>query len=184
MHCRGVSVFTSADYVGSTDKWQVGDILVSNTHTVIVVSGASAGNVPVVAVGDDIEALTKAVIAGRYGTGDARRAALGDKYGVVQARVNELLSGGTNAAGTSTGTPRIIAGSYKVICSKLNVRDTPSTRNKPVAEYVRGEVINAVAADIVTAEGYVWAHYVGRSGATRYVAIGTADGSEKYLVKC
>lgn len=95
--------------------------------------------------------VTEAVIAGRYGTDDARHAALGDKYTAVQARVNELLSDGANAAGTSTGTPRIIPGSYKVVCSKLNVRDSPSTRNKPVADYVRGEVINAIAADTVAA---------------------------------
>lgn len=127
--------------------------------------------------------LACAVIAGRYGVGDARRAALGDKYAAVQARVNELLSGTANAAGTSTGTARIIAGEYKVVCSKLYVRSTPSRKLQPVADYSNGQRIYSVAADVVEAEGYVWAHYTAYSGATRYVAIGTADGSEKFLVK-
>lgn len=87
------------------------------------------------------------------------------------------------AAGTSTGTARIIAGEYKVVCSKLYVRSTPSRKLQPVADYSNGQRIYSVAADVVEAEGYVWAHYTAYSGATRYVAIGTADGSEKFLVK-
>nr|WP_304597097.1 SH3 domain-containing protein [Adlercreutzia caecimuris] len=165
-------------------KWRVGDILVSNTHAVVVVAGAAAGDTGVaIAVSGSIEELARAVIAGRYGVGDARRAALGDKYAAVQARVNELLSGTANAAGTSTGTARIIAGEYKVVCSKLYVRSTPSRKLQPVADYSNGQRIYSVAADVVEAEGYVWAHYTAYSGATRYVAIGTADGSEKFLVK-
>lgn len=179
-----VSIFTSSDYVGSTSKWRVGDILVSNTHAVVVVAGAAAsGSGVAVAVSGSIEELARAVIAGRYGVGDARRAALGDKYAAVQARVNELLSGTANAAGTSTGTARIIAGEYKVVCSKLYVRSTPSRKLQPVADYSNGQRIYSVAADVAEAEGYVWAHYTAYSGATRYVAVGTADGSEKYLVK-
>lgn len=118
-----------------------------------------------------------------YGTGDARRAALGDKYVAVQARVNEMLQGTPNAAGTSTGNARIIAGTYKVVASKLYVRSTPSRKLKEVASYSYGERINSIAADVVEAEGYVWAHYTAYSGATRYIAIGTTAGSEKYLVK-
>ncbi len=179
-----VSVYTTPDYVKSTVKWQVGDILVSDTHAVVVVSGAApSGGGATVAVAGDIEELARAVIAGRYGVGDARRAALGGKYDAVQARVNEMLSGTPNAAGTSTGTARIIAGEYKVVCGLLNVRAKPNLSGAVVASYSRGERIYSVAADTVVADGYVWAHYTAYSGATRYMAIGTADGSEKYLVK-
>lgn len=179
-----VTCYTSSDYVNSTVKWQVGDILVSNTHVVVVVSGpapSGGGNTTVVAA--SIDELARAVIAGRYGNGDARKVALGDKFSAVQARVNELLSGIANAAGTSTGTARTIAGTYKVVASKLYVRSTPSRKLKEVARYSYGEQIYSIAADVVEAEGYVWAHYTSYSGATRYVAIGTTDGSEKYLVK-
>ena len=37
-------------------------------------------------------ALARRVIAGEFGSGDARRAALGSRYAEVQRRVNELLS--------------------------------------------------------------------------------------------
>jgi N-acetylmuramoyl-L-alanine amidase len=41
----------------------------------------------------DVDALARDVIAGKYGNGDARRAALGSNYDHVQARVNEMLGG-------------------------------------------------------------------------------------------
>lgn len=76
-----VSVFTSAAYTGSSAKLQAGDILVSGSHCVIVTSGAAQ---PSPAAGADIEALAKAVIAGRYGSGEQRKAALGASYEAVQ----------------------------------------------------------------------------------------------------
>lgn len=49
----------------------------------------------------DYDQLARDVIAGKYGTGEARKRALGDAYNQVQARVNQILaSGGTN---TPTG---------------------------------------------------------------------------------
>lgn len=48
--------------------------------------------------GASIDVLAQRVIAGEYGNGDARRAALGDKYEAVQRRVNELLGYGTQPA--------------------------------------------------------------------------------------
>lgn len=39
----------------------------------------------------DIDALAKAVIAGKYGNGEARKKALGSLYTAVQKRVNEML---------------------------------------------------------------------------------------------
>ncbi len=180
-----VTCHTGADYVKSTVKWQVGDILVSDTHVIVVVSGtAPSGSGSIAVVAGSIDEMARAVIAGRYGNGNARRAALGDKYEAVQKRVNELLAGTTNAAGTSTGVARIIAGTYKVVCDSLNVRSAPSLNGSVVAGYGRGERIYSVGADVVEADSYAWAHYTAYSGATRYVAIGTADGSEKYLVKC
>lgn len=178
-----VTTYTSADFVGSTAKWQVGDILVSNGHVVVVVSGNVAAGGSAAVLPDSIEDLARAVIAGRYGNGAVRRIALGDKYEAVRARVNEILEGTPNAAGTSTGVARLIAGEYKVVCSSLNVRSKPSLSGAKVASYSNGERIRSIAADTVSADGYVWAHYVAYSGATRYVAVGTIDGSEKYLVK-
>lgn len=133
---------------------------------------------------DNINGMARAVIAERYDVGDARRAALVPMYAAVQDRVNELLAGGANAAGTSTGVVRLIVGTYKGVCDSLNVRSAPSLGASVVEGYGRSERINSIAADTVAADGYVWAHYTAYSGATRYVAAGTVDGSEKYLVKC
>lgn len=38
-----------------------------------------------------VDELARAVIAGRYGVGEARRKALGSRYAEVQRRVNQLL---------------------------------------------------------------------------------------------
>lgn len=179
-----------ADYAGVAGNLQIGDILVSSSHAAVVVSGGKTPQGVSVSTGNTggnsssgIDALARAVVAGRYGVGDARRAALGDRYDAVQTRVNELLKGMPNAAGISTSVTRIIAGEYKVVCGLLNVRTEPSLGGEVVASYSRGERIYGVAADTAIADGYVWAHYTARSGATRYVAVGTADSSEKYLVK-
>lgn len=52
----------------------------SDSHAVVVVSGAVPSGGSAVAVSGDVDALARAVIAGRYGVGAARCAALGDKY--------------------------------------------------------------------------------------------------------
>ena len=53
---------------------------------------SSAASTPTSTVSGSVDELAKRVIAGEFGSGDARKAALGDKYAAVQARVNELLS--------------------------------------------------------------------------------------------
>ncbi len=48
----------------------------------------------------DIDDLARRVIAGEFGNGDARKAALGSNYSAVQARVNEMLGCGSSGSGT------------------------------------------------------------------------------------
>ncbi|MFZ1236886.1 MAG: hypothetical protein WAR39_07820, partial [Prevotella sp.] len=62
----------------------------------------------------DIDALAQAVIAGQYGTGDDRKAALGSNYDAVQARVNQILAGRTSqpAADIDDLARRTIAGEF------------------------------------------------------------------------
>lgn len=60
-----------------------------------------------------IDELAKRVIAGEFGSGDARKTALGDKYAAVQARVNEILSGGS-----STPTKSVTEVAKEVIAGK------------------------------------------------------------------
>lgn len=75
-----------APYV-SASKWKA-------LHARITGGAAQAASPAPAAPSGDTDALAREVIAGRYGDGDERRRALGDRYGAVQARVNELLGGG------------------------------------------------------------------------------------------
>lgn len=61
-------------------------------------SGGSAAQAP---AADDVDDLARRVIAGEFGNGAARKAALGDRYAEVQARVNEML--GAGGSGGSSG---------------------------------------------------------------------------------
>lgn len=61
-----------------------------------------------------IDELAKRVIAGEFGSGDARKTALGDKYAAVQARVNELLNGAapTPSKSVTAVAKEVIAGKW------------------------------------------------------------------------
>lgn len=48
----------------------------------------------------DVDALARAVIRGDYGNGAERKRRLGSKYATVQARVNQILAGGSTAKPT------------------------------------------------------------------------------------
>lgn len=76
-----------------------------------------------------------------------------------------------------TITPR----TYKVNVNVLNVRSAPSTSAQIVAQYHYGQTVNLSEGGVI-ADGYIWAHYTGYSGKTRYVALAPADKSAWYLV--
>lgn len=54
-----------------------------------------------------VDELAKEVIAGKYGNGDARKTALGSRYGEVQAKVNEILNGNKAKPTPQPSTPSI-----------------------------------------------------------------------------
>lgn len=90
------------------------------------------------------------------------------------------------AANTPTPSPAnnnvtIIPRTYKVNVDVLNVRSAPSVNAEVVAQYHYGQTVNLSEGGVI-ADGYIWAHYVGGSGATRYVALAPADKSAWYLV--
>lgn len=89
---------------------------------------------------------------------------------------------------TSTPTPTpnnnnvtITARTYKINVDTLNVRSAPSTSAPIVAQYHYGQTVNLSEGGTI-ADGYIWAHYTGGSGATRYIALAPADKSAWYLV--
>ena len=75
----------------------------------------------------------------------------------------------------------IVPRTYKVNVDVLNVRSAPSVNAEAVAQYHYGQTVNLSEGGVI-ADGYIWAHYTGGSGATRYVALAPADKSMWYLV--
>ncbi|WP_419049041.1 N-acetylmuramoyl-L-alanine amidase [Enorma massiliensis] len=66
-----------------------------------ILAGGSGGDAAQSPAADDVDDLARRVIAGEFGNGAARKAALGDRYAEVQARVNEML--GAGGSGGSSG---------------------------------------------------------------------------------
>lgn len=85
------------------------------------------------------------------------------------------------APAPNNNTVTIIPRTYKVNVDVLNVRSAPSISAQVVAQYHYGQTVNLAEGGVI-ADGYIWAHYTGGSGATRYVALAPADKSAWYLV--
>jgi uncharacterized protein YgiM (DUF1202 family) len=94
--------------------------------------------------------------------------------GYFHPRNNNSGNGNANAVA-------IIARTYRVNVPVLNVRSAPSTNSCIVAQYHKGQTVNLMSGTTV-ADGYIWAHYVGGSGKTRYVALKAVEGTTQYLV--
>ena len=87
-----------------------------------------------------------------------------------------------NSTGNSNNnTVAITARTYRVNVPVLNVRSAPSIHGAVVAQYRKGQTVNLMSGGII-AGGYIWAHYVGGSGKTRYVALKAVNGTTQYLV--
>lgn len=79
------------------------------------------------------------------------------------------------------GNNNITARAYQVNVDVLNVRSAPSIHSQVVAQYRKGQTVNLMSGT-TTADGYIWAHYIGCSGKTRYVALKAVNGTTQYLV--
>lgn len=82
---------------------------------------------------------------------------------------------------TQSGNNNIDARAYRVNVPVLNVRSAPSIHSQVVAQYRKGQTVNLMNGTTI-ADGYVWAHYVGGSGKTRYIALKAVNGTTQYLV--
>ena len=67
-----------------------------------ITGGVVSGGTTPAAPGGTVVELARRVIAGEFGNGDARRAALGSRYDEVQAEVNRILAGGSASQGSSS----------------------------------------------------------------------------------
>lgn len=79
------------------------------------------------------------------------------------------------------GDNNVTARAYRVNVPVLNVRSAPSIHSQIVAQYRKGQTVNLMSGTTI-ADGYIWAHYIGYSGKTRYIALAPADKSAWYLV--
>lgn len=110
-----------------------------------------------------------------------------NKAGYVTISKNGIIgyfhprSASTPAPAPANNTVNIIPRTYKVNVDVLNVRSAPSVNAEVVAQYHYGQTVNLAEGGTI-ADGYIWAHYIGGSGATRYVALAPADKSAWYLV--
>ena len=80
-----------------------------------ITGGGSSGGATPAAPGGTVAELARRAIAGEFGNGDDRRAALGGRYAEVQAEVNRILAGGSSSAPAQPAAPDIEALAQAVI---------------------------------------------------------------------
>ena len=80
-----------------------------------ITGGVVSGGTTPAAPDGTVAELARRVIAGEFGNGDARRAALGSRYSEVQAEVNRILAGGSSSAPAQPAAPDIEALAQAVI---------------------------------------------------------------------
>lgn len=85
-----------------------------------------------------------------------------------------------NGGSDNPNTVAITARTYRVNVPVLNVRSAPSIHGAVVAQYRKGQTVNLMSGGMI-ADGYIWAHYIGGSGKTRYVALKAVNGTTQYL---
>ncbi|MBB3171815.1 endolysin-like domain-containing protein [Parvibacter caecicola] len=135
-----VTVHRGLTYAQMLAKATAGSIFVSNAHTVIVVSGATAAAPPQVMLPGT--ALTQAVadvIAGKYGNGQERREKLkaaGFDPDEVQAAVNRALTAEEPELPGAARDPadKYVCKTYVTKASALNVRTGPGTDSRKKAK--------------------------------------------------
>lgn len=93
----------------------------------------------------DVEDLALRAIAGEFGNGDARRAALGDMYSAVQARINEMYGGVTPTTDYSIDAIayRVIAGEFGNGVDRINALAAAGYDNVAVQQRVN-EILQGV----------------------------------------
>lgn len=108
-------VLTGSKCIGSSDYLKRGDILLGTGHTAIALSNGSKAATNSSSGGTkSIEAIAQEVIAGKWGTGNNRKAKLaaaGYDYTAVQARVNAILKGSPGKSVTEVAK-EVIAGKW------------------------------------------------------------------------
>lgn len=125
--------------------------------------------------GKSIDTLAHEVIAGKYGSGDARKKALGDKYQKVQTRVNEILNGSATKP-TNIEQPQTQPAEKKVTatCSAQKFSKSLAGTYKTTADlYMRNDAGTNKKALVVIPKGTEVHNYgyYSMSGSTKWLYI-------------
>lgn len=135
-----VEVHRGLTYAQMLAKAAPGSIWISNTHTVITVSGATASEpAQVMLSGTKLTQVVADVIAGKYGNGQQRRdrlAAAGYDPDEVQQGVNRAMTAEEPVAPGQPKDPadKYVCKTYTTKASALNVRTGPGTGNRKKAK--------------------------------------------------
>ena len=162
-------------------------VIKANELNVRTAPSTSAQSVAKYSAGDTVKldgyaATADGWVWGRYivgSSGTYRYIAVKNTSGstVYAAPVNgggsSSSSGGASSNVVSTSVP---SGTYKITANTLNVRSAPSTTASTVAQYKKGQTVVLDNWSEVSG-GYVWGRYTGASGATRYIAVRTTNGT-------
>lgn len=150
-HC----MFVATNCPGPTIHAMQVNHVIENDIRAAMAGGAVSTPQSTQPVGGDVEDLALRTIAGEFGNGDARRAALGDMYSAVQARINEMYGGVTATIDYSIDAIayRVIAGEFGNGVDRINALAAAGYDNvavqQRVNEILQGETTpNALQDDL------------------------------------
>jgi hypothetical protein len=152
-HC----MFVATNCPGPTiHAMQVNHVIENDIRAAMAGGAVSApqSNQP---IGGDVEDLALRAIAGEFGNGDARRAALGDMYSAVQARINEMYGGvvATTDYSIDAIAYRVIAGEFGNGVDRINALAAAGYDNvavqQRVNEILQGETTPTTSQDNLSA---------------------------------
>ena len=132
-HC----MFVATNCPGPTiHAMQVNHVIENDIRAAM--AGGAVTPQPTPAVSGDVEDLALRAIAGEFGNGDARRAALGDMYSAVQARINEMYGGvvATTDYSIDAIAYRVIAGEFGNGVDRINALAAAGYDNVAVQQRV------------------------------------------------
>ena len=132
-HC----MFVATNCPGPTiHAMQVNHVIENDIRAAM--AGGAVTSQPTPAVSGDVEDLARRAIAGEFGNGDARRAALGDMYSAVQARINEIYGGiqTTPTYSLDDVASRVIAGEFGNGVDRINALASAGCDNVAVQQRV------------------------------------------------
>lgn len=133
-HC----MFVATNCPGPTIHAMQVNHVIENDIRAAMAGGVVSSSQSTQPVGGDIEDLALRAIAGEFGNGDARRAALGDMYSAVQVRINEMYGGVTATIDYSIDAIayRVIAGEFGNGVDRINALAAAGYDNVAVQQRV------------------------------------------------